>query len=222
MSELRRVLVIFGSLLVLCTGCYPLIVWGIGQIVFTRQANGSLLYSHGRAVGSSLIGEKFSSQAYFQGRPSAGHYDGLESGASNLGPTNRELIKRVAERARKEQRLNDHQSPVPIDLVTESASGLDPDISPAAALYQVQRIARVRGLPVAAVRNLVEQHVVGPTFGLLGAPRVNVLELNMALNRLSQVCSRSVKSPRKPNVRLAHQSRNATRYASAACMQEPR
>lgn len=190
MREVRRSVVIFAGFLILCTGCYPLVVWGIGQFAFTRKASGSLMYSSGRVVGSRLIGQRFTAAGYFQGRPSSSHYDELKSGGSNLGPTNNELLKEIRARIRKQQRLNQTHSAVPIDLVTGSGSGLDPDISPAAALYQVKRVARARGLPIAAVRRLVKSHIVGPTFGLLGAPRVNVLVLNIALNRLSIVCRR--------------------------------
>jgi potassium-transporting ATPase KdpC subunit len=176
------------AILSILTGIvYPLAITGIAQIIFPRQANGSLIYRDGRAVGSSLVGQAFSDPKYFWSRPSATSpmpYNAESSSGSNLGPTNADLAKAVEERVvalRKADR--DNKAPVPIDLVTSSASGLDPHISPAAAEYQVPRVTRVRGLSEETVRQLVANHTEGRTLGLLGEPRVNVVELNLALDR---------------------------------------
>ncbi|WP_415923218.1 potassium-transporting ATPase subunit KdpC [Steroidobacter sp.] len=186
MSELRPALVSF-LLLTLITGvAYPLAVTGIAQTLFADQANGSLITSGDKLRGSRLIGQPFSDPKYFFGRPSATSpqpYNGAASSGSNLGPTHPALAKAVAERVAMLRELDpDNQAPVPVDLVTASASGLDPHISPAAAEYQVKRVARARDLPEADVRKLVEDATEGRTFGLLGEPRVNVLELNLALD----------------------------------------
>jgi len=162
---------------------YPLAVTGLAQLLFPAQANGERIEKQGRVTGSRLIGQPFSSPGYFQARPSAAGngYDGLSSGGSNFGPTNRQLVKRVKADAQR-LRAENPGIPVPVDLVTTSASGLDPDISPAAAEFQLPRVARERGMTEAEVRALVRKHTEGRQFGILGEPRVHVLELNLELN----------------------------------------
>jgi K+-transporting ATPase ATPase C chain len=163
---------------------YPLTITGIAQLVFPNQANGQLIERNGVPIGSRLLGQAFSSPGYFRSRPSATAtpYDAANSGGSQLGPTNRKLIDAVkasVQAARKEN----SQAPVPIDLVTASASGLDPHLSPSAVDFQVPRVARERGIPEAEVRRIVAEHTDGRQLGFLGEPRVNVLELNLALDR---------------------------------------
>jgi K+-transporting ATPase ATPase C chain len=163
---------------------YPLVITGIAQVVFPDQANGQLVEHDGKVIGSRIIGQGFSSPGYFRSRPSAAGmgYDAANSVGSQLGPTNKKLIDAVkanVEAARKENA----NAPVPIDLVTTSASGSDPHLSPAAADFQVPRVARERGMSEADVRRLVEANTEGRQLGFLGEPRVNVLELNLALDR---------------------------------------
>jgi K+-transporting ATPase ATPase C chain len=183
--QLRAAVQIFFLFTVLTGLIYPLAVTGLAQAIFPRQANGSLIRANGRAVGSELIGQPFSGPRYFWSRPSATAtvpYNAAASGGSNLGPTNPALFERVEREVRRVRAAKGNGTPVPVDLVTASASGLDPHISPAAAFYQVERVAAARGLAPAAVRRLVEARVEGRTFGMIGEPRVNVLLLNLDLD----------------------------------------
>jgi K+-transporting ATPase ATPase C chain len=162
---------------------YPLVVTGIAQAVFPDKANGQLIERDGKMIGSRILGQAFSSPGYFRGRPSTAGtgYDAANSGGTNLGPTNKKLIDAVkasVDAARKENA----SAPVPIDLVTSSASGLDPHLSPASATFQVPRVARERGVSVDDVQRVVDAHTEGRQFGFLGEPVVNVLELNLALD----------------------------------------
>ncbi|MGC1520723.1 MAG: potassium-transporting ATPase subunit KdpC [Steroidobacteraceae bacterium] len=170
---------------------YPLVIAGVAQAAFPRQAQGSLIYQNGKLIGSELIGQSFSDPKYFWGRPSATTpkaYNGLASTASNLGPLNPALLDAVKANAKALRDADpDNRQSIPVDLVTASASGLDPDISPAAAQYQAARVARVRHLALASVETLIKTHVRGRLFGLIGEPRINVLELNLALDRLNTV-----------------------------------
>ncbi len=167
---------------------YPLLVWGVGQALFPYQANGSLQQNEkGEVIGSELIGQNFTSPGHFHGRLSAAGngYDAAASGGSNLGPTSEKLIRRIVADAGSIQADNPGV-PIPADLITTSASGLDPHISPAAAEFQVPRVAKSRGLSESEVREIVSRFTEGRQFGLLGEPRVNVLLVNLELDRLAR------------------------------------
>jgi K+-transporting ATPase ATPase C chain len=188
-KHLRPAIVSLIALTVLTGLLYPVVVTGIAQVLFPWQANGSLILKDGKAVGSALIGQPFDDPKYFWGRPSATSPfpdNAGSSSGSNLGPTNPDLQKQVQGRIDALRAADPgNTAPVPVDLVTASGSGLDPDISPAAAYYQVRRVAKARGLTEDAVRSVVERHTEGRQFGLLGEPRVNVLKLNLALDAIS-------------------------------------
>jgi potassium-transporting ATPase KdpC subunit len=186
LTSLRSALVLLLLLTVITGFVYPLIVTGLAQLVFPARAAGSILTRDGHAIGSALIGQSFSDPKHFWGRPSATtpqSYNGTGSGGSNLGPLNPALLDAVRERI-KALRAADpgNDAPVPVDLVTASASGLDPEISVAAANYQAARVARARGLPIERMRALIAAHTEGRLLGVLGEPRVNVLELNLAVD----------------------------------------
>ena len=190
MNNIIRPVLVLSVALTLVTGvAYPLVVTGAAQALFPMQAGGSLIEVNGKPVGSALIGQNFSDPKYFWGRPSATApmpYNASASGGSNLGPLNPALVDAVKGRVEALRAADPgNKAPVPVDLVTASASGLDPHISPAAARYQAARVARVRGLSEEKVQSLVEQHTQAPLLGLLGEPRVNVLQLNLALQALA-------------------------------------
>jgi K+-transporting ATPase ATPase C chain len=175
------------AVMIVITGiAYPLLVTGLAGVLFHNQATGSLIPAGGKTVGSELIGQRFTRPEYFHGRPSAAGndgYDGLSSTGSNLGPTNQKLIDRVKDDIKRVRAENPtYTGPIPADLVTQSGSGLDPDISPASAELQIPRVAAARNLSVDAVRQIVAAHTEGRQFGFLGEPRVNVLKLNLALD----------------------------------------
>lgn len=166
--------------LVVCGLAYPLATLGLAQALFPRQARGSLATKNGQVVGSQLIGQDFTLPGFFHGRLSSIGYNAANSGSPNLGPSDAALVQRVKADVAKWQQENPGQ-PAPPDLLTNSASGLDPDISPAAALAQVPRVSKATGIPEEALRSLVNQHTEGRTLGLFGEPRVNVLKLNLAI-----------------------------------------
>ena len=198
LREIRPAIVVLVALTLITGLIYPLVMTGIAGLIFPRQAQGSLIERDGKVVGSELIGQVFTSDKYFHGRPSAttapdpkdatktipAPYNAANSGGSNLAPSNKALIDRVQGDVDTLKKENP-SAQVPIDLVTTSASGIDPDISPDAALFQVPRVAKARSLPEDRLRQLVADHTEGRWLGLLGEPRVNVLELNLALDKLA-------------------------------------
>jgi potassium-transporting ATPase KdpC subunit len=199
LNQIRPAVLMIVAMTVLTGLAYPLAMTGIAELVFPHQANGSLIERDGKVIGSTLIGQNFAGETYFHGRPSAttdtdpndasktvpAPYNAANSGGSNAGPTAKSLIDRMKDDAGKLATENP-SLPVPVDLVTTSASGLDPDITPAAALFQVPRVAKARSVPEERVRQLVVEQTQGRLFGLIGEPRANVLGLNLALDALGK------------------------------------
>ena len=197
LREIRPAVLILLLLTAITGLAYPLAMTAIAGVIFPKQAQGSLIEKDGKVIGSALIGQNFTSDKYFHGRPSAttdtdpndatktvpAPYNAANSAGSNLGPTSKALVDRVKDDAAKLAAENPN-TPIPADLVTTSASGLDPDITPAGALFQVPRVAKARGLAEAKVRQLVEEHIAGRLLGIVGEPHVNVLQLNLALDAM--------------------------------------
>jgi K+-transporting ATPase ATPase C chain len=189
LSLLRQAVLVFLGLTVVTGVVYPAAMTVLAQLIFRHQSNGSLIERDGKLIGSELIGQQFDDARYFWGRPSATTpaYNGGASTGSNYGPTNPDQLKAIKDRVESLRKAHpDQGGPIPVDLITASASGLDPDISPAAAEYQVVRVAKIRNLDIEKLRDVVRQHTEGRQLGILGEPRVNVLGLNLALDNLHQ------------------------------------
>ena len=208
LHELLRPALLLLALFTLLTGIlYPLAVTGAAQALFPEEASGSLIRRHGQVIGSQLIGQRFEDRRYFWGRPSAtspAPYNAAASTGSNLGPMNPALAEAIAARVAALRAADPARAtaPVPVDLVTASGSGLDPHLSPAAALYQASRVARLRGLDEAKLRQLIDAHTEARTLGIFGEPRVHVLRLNLALDQLTASSRRRRPRPRGPRATM--------------------